>query len=196
MRTIVLACIMIISLQPLWSVNFASDCIYLVNEGQDIPDSRVAVIDARSGSIDVCIEGKYWTKQAPMPLDFTFYLTETPLLDENSFYADSGLGSFDAYQSYLKKKIEGIAGIKVSLPRPSDTSVSDSPPAGMTGGTIGSTRYFTLDLKTGLPAITSERVKPSSTSSQESAPPILPTIIGIVIAMMALTVGVVLRKRH
>jgi hypothetical protein len=157
------------ALVPLYGVMFASDEVTLTEDGVPITDNSVLMIDSRYPQrIEVVENGIFRAVQSPGPLVFELRRMKNPVTTWEE-WKRSGRDGGKAYDDYLAG-LSAKYSVTIELPEATDTSTSYSPPLGQEGGTIGTTRHFTADLKTGKVSLTGQVDSAVRTSHTQSGP--------------------------
>ena len=160
-RLFVIILLLLSLVNPCKAVNFATDCLYLFENGKSLKGVKVSIAE-EFGRTSATSDGIYWVKQRPnQSAKLTF--------------------------SWQDKSV------KLAIPAPTDSSTSQSPPPGMTGGVIGKRRFFKIDLaaRTVTPTVSEiEKVTklPKAGSKEER----LPYLVHLLGGIMILTLFVVI----
>ncbi len=137
-----------------FAVIFASDIIYLFEDGKRVKDNSVICGPAFEGNkrFKVCENGYYYRRQKVEPNAIIFFKTDDPdVLTQSEWWA-LNLNDRPAktYRKYLEQKAqEAIYSKEIVIPDATDKSTYNAPPEGMTGGTIGAGRIFQADMISG-----------------------------------------------
>ena len=159
-RLLVITLLLLSLVNPCKAVTFATDCLYLYENGKSLKGVKVTVTE-EFGSSSVSSDGIYWVKQRPnQSVKLTFNWQDK--------------------------------SVKLAIPVPKDKNTHDSPPPGMTGGTIGSRRFFKVDLaaRTVTPTVSEiEKVTKLPKAKGEERLPYLVHLLG---GIMVLTLFIVI----
>ena len=136
-------------------VIFADDYIHLYEDGKPVADNSIIITshDNTFGETevfeDIYTDGVFIRSQIETA-NFTFYKANgSDLLQYPEWLHINPNGTYKMYtESYISEQInESLYSININLPEPEDNETYGHPLS--FGGTIGSYRYFNIDIKTG-----------------------------------------------
>ena len=137
-------------------VIFADDYIYLYEDGEPVADNSIIITshDNTFGETevfeDIYTDGVFIRSQIET-VNFTFYKANgSDLLQYPEWLHTNPNGTYEMYtESYISEQInESLYSININLPKPEDNKTYGHPFS--FGGTIGSYRYFNIDIETGV----------------------------------------------
>ena len=136
------------------AVIFATDAIYFFENGEKVKDNSVICkpADERPKRFKVCENGNYYRRQKVEPNEIIFFKTEDPDILTRLEWWELGFDKRPAenYEKYLEQKVkDAVYSKRIIISEATDKNTYNSPPAGMTGGTIGSSRVFLVDIISG-----------------------------------------------
>lgn len=140
-----------------FAVIFANEGMYLFEKRHRVMDSSViytlAGVSEKYRRFKVCKNGLCVHRQTPKENKILFFKTKNPnILTEQEWWA---LGSdkrpnAETYNKYLEGQAQGAIYSKViTIPDVKGRKIHSPPQEGMTGGVVGSSRSFVVDLITG-----------------------------------------------
>jgi len=137
-----------------FAVIFAADAIYLFEDGKRVKDNSIICKPAneKSKRFKVCEDGFYYLRQKVESNEIIFFKTDDPDILTQAEWWDIKHDDRPAetYAKYLEQKAEAaIYSKQIVIPDATDRGTYNSPPDGMTGGTIGSGRDFLVDIVAG-----------------------------------------------
>lgn len=169
------------------AVNFANDAIFLYSGDARIAGDRVVVKYSRyeRDVFEVCENGAFWIRQGPDwhagPYEFYWHDNADAMMFERWVQTEAGRSSKDVnsdYHLYLTDFVQTAPyHLAATLPDidecpPLEIKPSSPPRRNMTGGRIGSNRYFRLELQDGvLTQITRSEVRNSPVLNLPDSPP-------------------------
>ncbi len=175
---------------PVFGVNFASDKIILHEAGTSVKDSTTLYSTEADNRLAICTNGKLWIKQIPSPGKITFFRLVSPVTEKSQWFEQNKGKGGDDYQAYLKMAADAISNmVIIDLPEATDSTVSGAK-EGMTGGVIGVSRTFVVDLEKGTVQLqAAEKSKtvetfPSTDGDDIGESKRMPQIIAISIAIL------------
>lgn len=163
-RRVIILCLLALFLAAtggLYAAIFASDGFFLYLAGERVAGDSVIVTGKGLHAPEVCGKGALWLRQniSGEGLELFFHLTGGDVPAEADWLRARRETAPEAgaedYLAFLREKAASAAKtVKVTVPSLADSPALRPTPAqppreGMTGGLIGSYRYFRIDLDTG-----------------------------------------------